>query len=102
MRDVPSVEVKIPEKKIDVTELMHGIFGKIRSFFSKNNKKLTFSQLIPSNSKRDKVYTFIPLLHLENQRKIDMKQYRHFGEISIEMLMQKTSKEVNKELGIES
>ena len=31
-----------------------------------------------------------------------MKQYRHFGEISIEMLIQQTKKEVNKELGIES
>ena len=98
MRDIPAVEVKIPEKKIDVTELMHGIYGKIKSFFSRNNKKLTFSKLIPSDSKEDKVFTFIPLLHLENQRKIDMKQYRHFGEINIEMLMQKTSKEINKKL----
>ncbi|MEE9525546.1 MAG: segregation/condensation protein A [Candidatus Woesearchaeota archaeon] len=101
MRDIPAVEVKIPEKKVDVSELMHGVFGKIKSFFSKSSKKLTFSELIPSDSKADKIYTFIPLLHLENQRKIDMKQYRHFGEISIEMLVQKTSKEVNKELGIE-
>ncbi|MBR9692089.1 segregation/condensation protein A [Candidatus Woesearchaeota archaeon] len=103
MRDIPSVEIKIPEKKVDVSELMHGVYGKIKGFFAKqNNKKLTFSQLIPSESKKDKIFTFIPLLHLENQRKIDMKQYRHFGEISIEMLMQKTSKEVDKELSIGS
>jgi len=101
MRDIPSVEMHIPKKKIDVGELMQTMYGRIRKFFSLNkNKKLTFSELIPSRSKNDKVYTFIPLLHLENQRKIDMKQYRHFGEISIEMLMQKTSKEVDKELGI--
>ena len=94
---------EIPEKKIDVTELMHGVYGRIRNFFSINkDKKLTFSQLIPSDSKNDKVFTFIPLLHLENQRKIDLKQYRHFGKIEIEMLMQKTSKEVNKELGLEA
>jgi len=102
MRDMPTSEVKVPEKKVDVSELMHGVYKKIKSFFSKDNKKLTFSKLIPSESKEDKVYTFIPLLHLENQRKVDLKQYRHFGEINIEMLMKKTSKEVDKELGIES
>ncbi|MBW2996243.1 segregation/condensation protein A [Candidatus Woesearchaeota archaeon] len=102
MRDIPAVEIKIPEKKVDVSELMHGVYSKIRRFFSRSNKKLTFSKLIPSDSKEDKVFTFIPLLHLENQRKIDMKQYRHFGEINIEMLMQKTTKEVDKELGMES
>ncbi len=102
MRDIPAVEVKIPEKKIDVSEMIHGVYGKIRGFLSRHgNKKLTFSQLIPSDSKEDKIFTFIPLLHLENQRKIDMKQYRHFGEIQIEMLLQKTSKEVDKELNIE-
>jgi len=103
MRDIPSIEVKIPEKKVDISEMIHGVYGKIRNFFSRqDNKKLTFSQLIPSGSKEDKVFTFIPLLHLENQRKIDLVQYRHFGEIEIEMLMQKTSKQVDKEIGIES
>ena len=103
MRDIPAVEVKIPEKKMDVSEMIHGVYGRIKRFFSgQNNKKLTFSKLIPSDSKEDKVYTFIPLLHLENDRKIDMKQFRHFGEISIEMLMQKTTKEVDKELGMET
>src|SRR3989344_5516616 len=35
--------------------------------------------------KEDKVYTFIPLLHLENERKVDMLQTEHFGEISIQL-----------------
>ncbi len=101
MRDMPAEEIKVPEKKIDVSEMMRGVYGKIKSFFARNNKNLTFSKLIPSESKEDKVYTFIPLLHLENQRKIDMKQHRHFGEINIEILIKETKKEVNKELGIE-
>jgi segregation and condensation protein A len=103
MRDIPSIELKIPEKKVDISEMIHGVYGKIRNFFSRQSgKKLTFSKLIPSDSKQDKVYTFIPLLHLENQRKIDMHQYRHFGEIEIEMLMQRNAKEIDKELGIKS
>lgn len=99
MRDIPSVEVKVPEKKVNISEVIHGVYGKIRQFFEKEqNNRLTFSKLIPSESKEDKIYTFIPLLHLENQRKIDLLQRRHFGEIGIELLRQSTEKEVSKEL----
>jgi chromatin segregation and condensation protein Rec8/ScpA/Scc1 (kleisin family) len=100
MRDIPAIEMKIPEKKIDVGDLMQNMYGKIKRFFARGNQKLTFTKLLPDGTKSGKVYTFIPLLHLENERKIDMKQYRHFGEINIELLMKQTSKEVDKELGI--
>ena len=61
-------------------------------------KRLTFSQLVPSNTKEDKIYTFIPLLHLTTQRKIDLTQQEHFGEIEI---MLNTKKEVDNDLGAE-
>ncbi|MCK5140441.1 MAG: segregation/condensation protein A, partial [Thermodesulfovibrionia bacterium] len=66
-----------------------------------NNTRLTFSTLVPSETKEDKIYTFIPLLHLTNQRKIDIEQYQPFGEIEI-ILRQKI--ELDKELnsGIEA
>ena len=48
-------------------------------------KTLTFTQLIPSDAKKDKVLTFIPLLHLTNQRKIDLIQEKHFSEIEIKL-----------------
>lgn len=102
MRDIPPIELKVPEKKADISDMIHGIYGKIKTFFAKSNKKLTFNQLIPSESKVDKVYTFIPLLHLTNQRKIDLKQYTHFGEIEVEMLRKANEKDINKELAMES
>ncbi|MBN2051965.1 segregation/condensation protein A [Candidatus Woesearchaeota archaeon] len=90
----PTVKLKAPEKFIDMGELIQGVFQKVETYYSSNGKadekgqpqKLTFSELIPSDSKEDKVYTFIPLLHLENQRKVDMYQQMHFGEIEIELL----------------
>jgi segregation and condensation protein A len=101
MRDLPALDVKIPEKKIDITVMIKGIYGRIKDFFSKDKEsKLTFSRLIPSESKEDKVYTFIPLLHLDNQRKIDLKQEVSFGEI--EILLMESKKEVDKELGVAS
>jgi len=99
MRDIPSIEIKIPEKKVDISELIRGVYGKIRNFFAKQNKtKLTFNDLVPSDTKEDKVFTFIPLLHLENERKIDLRQQRHFGEIHVEMLKHSIKKELDKEL----
>jgi len=97
MREIPSIEMEVPEKKRDISEVIGGVFKKISVYFSKNQKKrLTFTELLPSESKQSRVHTFIPLLHLTNQRKIDLFQYRHFGEIEIELLKQKA--EVNKEL----
>jgi segregation and condensation protein A len=90
----PQIKVKLPENFIEMGELIQGVYQKVESYYDHNGKadekgkphRLTFSELIPSDSKEDKVYTFIPLLHLENQRKVDMYQEIHFGEIEIEML----------------
>jgi len=87
MRDIPSVQLEVPKKKVEISKIIKDTYGKIRLFFIKDKyHKLTFSQIIPSESRQDKVYTFIPLLHLTHQRKIDMIQYQHFGEIEIELL----------------
>lgn len=90
----PSVRMKLPEQKVDMGELIVDVFNKVENYYEHNGKadakgkphRLTFSELIPSDSKEDKVYTFIPLLHLENQRRLDMYQDIHFGEIGIELL----------------
>jgi segregation and condensation protein A len=83
----PKVKIRMPEKFVDMGELIQDVFHKVEAYYGEPAKpsRLTFSQLIPSDSKEDKVYTFIPLLHLENQRKVDMYQEIHFGEIEIDM-----------------
>ena len=99
MRDIPSVKVEIPEKKVDVSEIIKNTYSKIKNYFVQHqNAKLTFTKLVPSETKQDKIYTFIPLLHLTNQRKIDMLQYNHFGEIEVKILGNTHLKEINKEL----
>ena len=99
LRDMPVLDVKAPVKKRDITEVIKDMYVKIKGYFKANSaKRLTFSKLIPSDTKEDKIYTFIPLLHLTNQRKIDIEQYQQFGEIEV-ILKQKM--EVDKELAIE-
>ncbi len=101
MHSIPPTNINIPTKTRDITTVIKDVYGRIKLFFAKNSKgKLTFSQLIPSDSKEDKVYTFIPLLHLATppKRKIDLEQYRHFGEIDV---MLRADTEVGKELAQE-
>lgn len=99
LRDTPVLDLEVPKKRKDITEVIRDIYTKIHSLFTKEDRdRLTFSNLTPSKGKEDKVYTFIPLLHLSNQRKIDIHQYHHFGEIEITM---KHKKEVEKELASE-
>ncbi|MCH8003838.1 MAG: segregation/condensation protein A [Nanoarchaeota archaeon] len=99
MNSIPPMDVKIPKKTKDITQIIREVYSKIKSFFIINKQKsLTFTQLVPSKTKEDKIYTFIPLLHLTTQRKVDLHQQEHFGEIEI---MLNAEKEVDKEIGVE-
>jgi len=76
--------MKIPEKKIDITQLIKDVYERVRNFFSsKKGDVLTFTALVNSDKKEDKISTFIPLLHLDNQEKINLIQEKQFGEINI-------------------
>ncbi len=82
LASIPAPHIKVPEKKYDIENLIGDIYTKVIEYLEKHNT-LTFSQLVPSKEKEEKVFTFIPLLYLENQRRIDMAQEKHFGEIGI-------------------
>ncbi len=74
--------IKIPEKKIDITVLIKDLYQKIIGLF-KEQDKISFTHLVGSDRKEDKIMTFIPLLHLDHQGKIDLNQEQTFGEINI-------------------
>ncbi len=100
LRDIPDPNMTIPEKGIDISAQIEHVFAKIKNFFMSYGSNLTFTQLLPSDRKTDKVQTLIPLLHLTNMRKIDIHQDEPFGEINIAFLKSSASKnEINKELG---
>jgi chromatin segregation and condensation protein Rec8/ScpA/Scc1 (kleisin family) len=69
---------------IDITGKIKNIYMQISGFFSKMKKEeILFTELLPSNEKRDVIWTFVPLLHLNNNGKISMNQKEQFGEIKI-------------------
>ena len=100
MANIPPAVIEPPKPTKNISVIVGDVYERIKTFFNHNEGRLTFSQLVPSDSREDKVYTFIPLLHLSNQRKIDVHQFQTFGEI--EIMLKSFDKEVNKELGMSS
>jgi len=76
----------LPEKKRDITLIILELYAKIKELYSRKKGDLLFSELLPSNKKEDKVLTFVPLLHLTNDRKVDLEQKEPFGEIFVKLL----------------
>ncbi|MBI1972666.1 segregation/condensation protein A, partial [Candidatus Woesearchaeota archaeon] len=80
--DVVFGEATLPEKIYDITEIIKDVYEKIRYILS-HKPSLTFDELVSSDKKEDKIMTFIPLLHLDSQQKIDLQQDVPFGTIHI-------------------
>ncbi len=96
IKSMPTLNVEPPKRTKEVGMVIRQVYNKILDFFlADSNKKLTFSSLVPSKNKEDKIYTFVPLLHLSNNRKIDLEQQKHFGEIAIRL--KKGNNELPKE-----
>ena len=78
----------IPEKHFDLGKSMESVYGKVTSHYKDKKSKdrtLTFEELVVNGSKQDKVLTFVPLLHLDNQRRVDLGQEKHFESISVKL-----------------
>jgi segregation and condensation protein A len=86
--NVKKVLLTMPEKKFDLGKAMTNVYEKVEEHYKNKKSKgriLTFEDLISEGSKQDKVLTFVPLLHLDTQRKIDMEQEEHFSTIAIKL-----------------
>lgn len=73
---------ELPKNIINIAEVIKNIYGRIMSMFKKN-EEVTFSKLLPSTKKEDKLFTFLPLIYLETDGKINLEQEIPFGEIKI-------------------
>ena len=96
MNSIPPMDLEAPKKGKDVTQVIREVYGRIKLFFvNAIQGKLTFTKLLPSQSREDKVYTLIPLLHLAQQNKIELYQDAPFSEI--EILMKKKEESQGEE-----
>lgn len=91
-------QVIIPSNVRDISVMINQILSQVRSYYTdKKKSKLTFSKLIASDSRDDKIFTFIPLLHLTNQRIIELEQTEHFGDIHIHIKSDKPAVVIENE-----
>lgn len=71
--------------KINMIEKITNLYENIADFFTKfKTSTIKFSELVPSNNKKDVIWTFLPLLHLSNDNKVKLLQYEPFDEIYVE------------------
>lgn len=75
-------EAVMPKNFYNISDLIKSIYEKVVYMFSKK-EILLFTDLLENETKEDKVLTFIPLLHLDNQQKVELTQEQPFGEIKI-------------------
>jgi len=78
------VSFSIPKKNFSIKEKIKELYGKLSGHFEKNKeeKKISLTEFIGGN-REEKIISFSPLLHLENQKKVWLEQENHFEEIYI-------------------
>mgnify|MGYP001616541612 FL=1 len=80
------IHMEIPVRTVDIDHLIQKTFSDVMGhFMTQKEVKLLFSKLLKEGTKLEKVYTFIPLLHLSNEGKVVLEQLEHLGEINISL-----------------
>ena len=85
-KPVEETDVRPPEKPRDISLVIRDMHNKVVRHYENSEQRLKFSHLLEDDSREEKVFTFIPLLHLDHQRKVELCQEQNFGDIEIEML----------------
>jgi segregation and condensation protein A len=77
--------ISLPKgSRINVTDKIKELYIKIQDLLKDEEKQnhIPYAH-ISGSTKEEKIASFLPLLHLDNQKKIWLQQDEHFGEINI-------------------
>ncbi|PIN90687.1 hypothetical protein COU57_02775 [Candidatus Pacearchaeota archaeon CG10_big_fil_rev_8_21_14_0_10_32_14] len=75
--------ISLPRRRISIKDKILDIYDKLfRHLGSEERQKITFSELV-GKEREERIASFGPLLHLENQQKVWLHQESHFSEIDI-------------------
>ena len=80
--------MSIPKARINLRDKIKEVYEKLKNIFYSSGKeeRIPFSELVPENSNgEEKISTFVPLLHLDNQHKVFLEQEKHLEEIYVWM-----------------
>jgi segregation and condensation protein A len=75
-------QIVLPRGLVNIKEQIENVYEKLKKTFSEKEERLTFSEFA-GKSAEEKITTFVPLLHLDNQKKVLLEQEKHLEEIWI-------------------
>jgi len=75
--------IAIPKAKINIQDRIKNVYAVLKNVFSGRENKLAFSEFVEKHHNGERVETFVPLLHLDNQHKVLLEQEGHLEEIWI-------------------
>ena len=85
-RSMPK-ELHVEIKNVDMNIVLRDVFTALNTITKKKaSPELKFSEILPSDKKEDILATFIPLLHLTNQRVTDLFQQEAFSDFDVHLL----------------
>ena len=101
--------ISMPKQRINLKDRIHEVYSSLSEIFKKREQKLAFSEFLgEAKTREDKIATFVPLLHLDNQQKVWLEQNSHFEEIWIllkhlyekqnKVILEQMKKEVDEEM----
>jgi len=76
--------ISLPKRKFSIKSKIKDLYTKLVLYFddNKQHKKITFTEFI-GEDREERIISFGPLLHLDNQKKVWLHQPKHFEEIDI-------------------
>ncbi|MFH1470255.1 MAG: ScpA family protein [Candidatus Micrarchaeota archaeon] len=90
----PIMSIEIPKE--DIEQRMNDLLSRLGQVADAEGV-LMFSELLEKRSAEEIVFVLLPLLHLAQDRKIDITQEKMFGEIFITILREKNGRKGSKE-----
>jgi chromatin segregation and condensation protein Rec8/ScpA/Scc1 (kleisin family) len=81
-QEAEAPEVDAPEEQRSIEAIIDDVYTTIKSYFKKV-REVTFDNLVSEETREEKVQTFIPLLHLDNQGKVILHQDEAFDDIKV-------------------
>src|SRR3989338_7248708 len=74
--------LSLPKESINIKDRITSVYKKLKEIFATRETRLAFSELA-GKTREERIATFVPLLHLDNQQKVWLEQEGHFEEIWI-------------------
>ena len=76
-------QVDIPKTRVNIRDRIRHVYAKIHVYLKKKPKsRISFTELA-GKGREERLASFLPLLHLDNQQKVWLEQHQHCDEIWI-------------------